>query len=177
MVVLGRVTGMAGSFGRGDENLTLAAPVKSSMRSPTLVRMWTDIGADAYARFMGLYAEPLADEFVALADPQPRAARARRGVRAGDADGEAGRAAGRAGRGSAWTRRSPSWTPRAGAAPGSTYGGRGREELPFEDGAFDVALAQLVVHFMDDPVAGLREMGRMGGAGEPGRLPACGTSG
>src|SRR6187401_2420752 len=26
------------------------------------------------------------------------------------------------------------------------------EELPFEDGAFDVALAQLVVHFMSDPV-------------------------
>ena len=35
------------------------------------------------------------------------------------------------------------------------------EELPFEDGEFDVALAQLVVHFMSDPVAGLREMARV----------------
>jgi SAM-dependent methyltransferase len=34
------------------------------------------------------------------------------------------------------------------------------EDLPFPDGAFDAALAQLVVHFMSDPVAGLREMAR-----------------
>lgn len=35
------------------------------------------------------------------------------------------------------------------------------EALPFDDGSFDVALAQLVVHFMADPVAGLREMARV----------------
>jgi SAM-dependent methyltransferase len=35
------------------------------------------------------------------------------------------------------------------------------EALPFERGEFDTALAQLVVHFMDDPVAGLREMARV----------------
>src|SRR5688500_12580682 len=35
------------------------------------------------------------------------------------------------------------------------------EELPFEDRAFDAALAQLVVHFMANPVAGLREMARV----------------
>ncbi len=35
------------------------------------------------------------------------------------------------------------------------------ERLPFEDSAFDAALAQLVVHFMADPVAGLREMARV----------------
>src|ERR1700678_3304934 len=28
------------------------------------------------------------------------------------------------------------------------------EQLPFDDHAFDATLAQLVVHFMDDPVAG-----------------------
>jgi len=45
------------------------------------------------------------------------------------------------------------------------------EELPFADGAFDAALAQLVVHFMTDPVAGLREMGRVT---EPdGAVAAC----
>jgi len=35
------------------------------------------------------------------------------------------------------------------------------EHLPFPDAAFDAALAQLVVHFMQDPVAGLAEMGRV----------------
>ena len=35
------------------------------------------------------------------------------------------------------------------------------EALPYADGAFDAALAQLVVHFMTDPVAGLREMARV----------------
>ena len=35
------------------------------------------------------------------------------------------------------------------------------EALPFYDHTFDAALAQLVVHFMSDPVAGLREMGRV----------------
>ena len=35
------------------------------------------------------------------------------------------------------------------------------EELPFADAEFDAALAQLVVHFMDDPVRGLAEMARV----------------
>ena len=35
------------------------------------------------------------------------------------------------------------------------------ERLPFDDHAFDAALAQLVVHFMSDPVAGLAEMARV----------------
>ena len=35
------------------------------------------------------------------------------------------------------------------------------ERLPFPNREFDAALAQLVVHFMSDPVAGLREMARV----------------
>jgi SAM-dependent methyltransferase len=35
------------------------------------------------------------------------------------------------------------------------------EHLPFADDSFDAALAQLVVHFMADPVAGLAEMRRV----------------
>jgi SAM-dependent methyltransferase len=35
------------------------------------------------------------------------------------------------------------------------------EELPFADDEFDAALAQLVVHFMADPVRGLAEMARV----------------
>ena len=48
------------------------------------------------------------------------------------------------------------------------------EDLPFDGAAFDAAIAQLVVHFMSDPVGGLREMGRVTreGASSP---PASGT--
>src|SRR5688572_14261320 len=35
------------------------------------------------------------------------------------------------------------------------------EALPFPDDSFDTSLAQLVVHFMTDPVAGLGEMARV----------------
>ena len=45
------------------------------------------------------------------------------------------------------------------------------ERLPFEDGSFDVACAQLVVHFMADPIAGLREMSRVTRQG--GVVAAC----
>ena len=47
----------------------------------------------------------------------------------------------------------------------------GAEELPWGDASFDAALAQLVVHFMRDPVAGLREMGRVTRPG--GTVSAC----
>lgn len=45
------------------------------------------------------------------------------------------------------------------------------EDLPFDDATFDCALAQLVVHFMADPVAGLREMARVTHSG--GVIAAC----
>jgi SAM-dependent methyltransferase len=45
------------------------------------------------------------------------------------------------------------------------------EQLPFPDRAFDAALAQLVVHFMTDPVAGLTEMARVTRPG--GVVAAC----
>ncbi len=45
------------------------------------------------------------------------------------------------------------------------------EQLPFEDRTFDAALAQLVVHFMTDPVVGLREMARV--TREGGVVAAC----
>src|SRR6478736_4618877 len=35
------------------------------------------------------------------------------------------------------------------------------ERLPYPDDLFDHALAQLVVHFMTDPVGGLQEMARV----------------
>ncbi len=45
------------------------------------------------------------------------------------------------------------------------------EALPFNDDAFDVAIAQLVVHFMTDPIAGVREMARVTRPG--GVVAAC----
>ena len=45
------------------------------------------------------------------------------------------------------------------------------ERLPFEDGAFDATLAQLVVHFMSDPAAGISEMRRVTRRG--GIVAAC----
>src|ERR1051325_11054901 len=95
------------------------------------------------------------------------------------------------------TRRSRSWPPRASATRAWTCGSgppracpsescvaaaRERtpgvdvrlapaEDLPFGDGEFDASLAQLVVHFMADPVAGLREMGRVTAPG--GAVAAC----
>ena len=52
----------------------------------------------------------------------------------------------------------------------------GRAPALLPEDAFDVSIAQLVVHFMADPVAGLREMGR----GDPARVassrPAYGTT-
>ena len=47
----------------------------------------------------------------------------------------------------------------------------GAESLPFADGAFDAAVAQLVVHFMQDPVQGIGEMRRVTRAG--GVVAAC----
>ena len=45
------------------------------------------------------------------------------------------------------------------------------EQLPFKDSTFDATLAQLVVHFMKDPLVGLREMARVTRRG--GVVAAC----
>ena len=55
--------------------------------------------------------------------------------------------------------------------PGVTVERASAEQLPFPDDAFDAALAQLVVHFMADPVAGLEEMARVTRGG--GVVAAC----
>lgn len=55
--------------------------------------------------------------------------------------------------------------------PGVEVGRAAAERLPFDDHAFDVAAAQLVVHFLPDPVAGLAEMRRVTRRG--GVVAAC----
>lgn len=121
-----------------------------------------DVAADAYGRFMGRYSEPLADQLVELAG-------VRRGMRALDVGCGPGvltsRLVDRLGAGNvAALDPSPPFVAAArDRCPGVDVREGRAEDLPFEDGAFDLALASLVVHFMTDPVAGLREMGRVGG--------------
>jgi SAM-dependent methyltransferase len=129
-----------------------------------------DVSADAYMRFMGRFSEPLAVRFAELA-----------GVRRGQRVLDVG-----CGPGALTTE----LVNRAGAdavsavEPSASFVAAVRErlpgvevrrsaagQLPFADGAFDAAMAQLVVPFMADPVLGLREMGRVTRPG--GMIAAC----
>jgi SAM-dependent methyltransferase len=129
-----------------------------------------DVTADAYLRFMGRYSEPLAVQFADLAGIGP----GQRVLDVGCGPGALTAVlASRAGPG-AVSAVEPS-APFAAAArerlPGVDIRQSAAEQLPFPDDAFDAALAQLVVHFMTDPVAGLREMARVTRSG--GVVAAC----
>jgi SAM-dependent methyltransferase len=119
-----------------------------------------DVTGDAYLRFMGRYSVPLAEQFVDLA-----------GVRRGDQVLDVG-----CGPGVLTAPLVDTCGPDRVVAvdPSVPFVDAARqrfpdvdvreakaEQLPFADHTFDAALAQLVVHFMTDPVAGLREMGRV----------------
>lgn len=120
-----------------------------------------DVAADAYGRFMGRYSEPLADQLVELAD-------VRRRMRAVDVGCGPGVLTSRlvdrlgADRVAAIDPSPPFVAATRVRCPGADVRQGTAEALPFDDGAFDVALANLVVHFMSDPVRGLAEMGRVG---------------
>jgi SAM-dependent methyltransferase len=118
------------------------------------------VAADAYDRFMGRYSVPLAPQLADFA-----------AVAAGQRVIDVG-----CGPGALTTELVERLGPAAVAAvdPSEPFVAAARErhagvdvqraaaeELPFGDDEFDAALAQLVVHFMSDPVAGLREMARV----------------
>ena len=129
-----------------------------------------EVTADSYHRFMGRFSEPLAVQFADVA-----------GVRHGERALDVGCGPGaltaelveRLG-GSAVCAIDPSDS--FVAAVGARYPDvdvrvGAAEQLPFGEDAFDVTLAQLVVHFMTDPVAGLAEMARVTRPG--GVVAAC----
>jgi ubiquinone/menaquinone biosynthesis C-methylase UbiE len=129
-----------------------------------------DVAAEAYDRFMGRYSVLLSPQLADLAG-------VRRGQRALDVGCGPGALTAelvtRLGSG-AVAAVDPS-APFVDAArarnPGVNVQQASAERLPFPDHAFDAALAQLVVHFMSDPVAGLAEMARVTRRG--GVVAAC----
>jgi len=129
-----------------------------------------DVSAGAYLRFMGRYSEPLAAQFADLAGVHPGQRLLDVGCGPGALTAEL---VGRAGA-DAVSAVEPSASFAAAARerlPGADIRQAAAEQLPFSDDTFDAALAQLVVHFMADPVTGLREMGRVTRPG--GVVSAC----
>lgn len=118
------------------------------------------VGADAYDRFMGRYSVPLAPSFADLSAVATGQRVVDVGCGPGALTAELVRRLGPA----AVSAVDPSETFVTAARerhPAVDVRRAAAERLPFEDRAFDAALAQLVVHFMADPVVGLREMGRV----------------
>ena len=122
--------------------------------------MGFDVPADAYDRFMGRYSTLLSPQLVDLAGVTwdhrvldvgsgPGALTAELVARVGPAAVSA-------------VDPSESFVAAATARnPGVSVQQASAEQLPFPAESFDVALAQLVVHFMSDPDRGLAEMRRV----------------
>jgi len=123
-------------------------------------KMSFTVAADSYDRFMGRYSVPLAPRFADLADIVTGQRVLDVGCGPGALTTELVDRLGIDGVAAV----DPS-EPFVAAArerhPGVRIEHAPAEQLPFSDDEFDAALAQLVVHFMTDPVAGLREMVRV----------------
>jgi ubiquinone/menaquinone biosynthesis C-methylase UbiE len=116
--------------------------------------------AEAYDRHIGRYGAPLAEALIAFAGIEP-------GMRALDVGCGPGaltaKLAERLGpeNVSAADPSKPFAEICRARLPGVTVVVAAAEALPFEDGAFDVALSQLVVNFMTDAHAGVGELARI----------------
>jgi ubiquinone/menaquinone biosynthesis C-methylase UbiE len=125
---------------------------------------------ESYDRFMGVYSVQLAPQLAELAGVEPGQRVLDVGCGPGALSTELVTRLGPA----AVTAVDPSETFVAAARerlPGVAVEQASAEQLPFPDDSFDAAIAQLVVHFMSDPVAGLAEMGRVTRPG--GVVAAC----
>jgi SAM-dependent methyltransferase len=129
-----------------------------------------DVAANAYDRFMGRYSTQLAPRFIDFADVDPGQTALDVGCGPGAATAELVRRLGP----DAVAAVDPSEQFVAAARaryPGVDVRLSSAEDLPYSNEAFDATLAQLVVHFMTDPVAGVAEMARVTRAG--GVVAAC----
>jgi SAM-dependent methyltransferase len=129
-----------------------------------------NVSADAYAQFIGRYSEQLAVQFADLAGAGPGQRLLDVGCGPGALTAELVRRAGA----EAVSGVEPSRSFAAAVQerlPGADIHVGQAEDLPFAADTFDAALAQLVVHFMADPVQGLREMRRVTRPG--GTVAAC----
>jgi SAM-dependent methyltransferase len=129
-----------------------------------------DVSAAAYGRFMGRYSDLLAEPFL----DQAEIGAGQRALDVGCGPGAlTARLVERLGSEAvAAVDPSPSFVDAAKARfPDVDVRSGVAERLPFDDDSFDRTLAQLVVHFMTDPVAGLTEMARVTRPG--GLVTAC----
>jgi SAM-dependent methyltransferase len=128
------------------------------------------VGADAYDRFMGRYSAPLAPLLADLGSVAAGQSVLDVGCGPGALTAELVRRVGA--RAVSAVDPSPTFVEAARERnPDADVRRAAAEQLPFDDDTFDATLAQLVVHFMADPVAGLREMRRVTRAG--GVVAAC----
>ena len=128
------------------------------------------VGADAYDRFMGRYSVPLAPQLADFA----AVAHGQRALDVGCGPGAlTAELVRRLGPGAvvAVDPSEPFVVAARERHPDVRVERAAAEQLPFDDREFDASLAQLVVHFMTDPVAGLREMRRV--TRELGVVAAC----
>jgi len=129
-----------------------------------------DVAATFYDRFMGGWSTPLSEPFAELAGVRHRMRALDVGCGPGSLTTELVRRVGT--EHVAAVDPSESFVEAARARhPAVDVRLASAESIPWPDRTFDVALAQLVVHFMTDPVAGLREMARVTRPG--GVVAAC----
>lgn len=119
-----------------------------------------DVAAEAYDRFMGRYSVLLAPQMADLAGLVPGQRVIDVGCGPGALTGELVARVGAAGV-AAVDPSAPFVEAAAARHAGVDVRLARAEALPFDDDMFDAALAQLVVHFMADPVAGIGQMRRV----------------
>lgn len=119
-----------------------------------------DVAAEAYDGFMGRYSVLLSPQLADFAGVQPGQRVLDVGCGPGALTAELVKRLG-ASNVSAVDPSEPFVAAARSRYPGVDVRRASAEQLPFDGGSFDAALAQLVVHFMTDPVAGLTEMARV----------------
>jgi SAM-dependent methyltransferase len=139
-------------------------------RFPDNAPVTFDVAATAYDAFMGRYSSLLVGQMADLAGVTPGRRALDVGCGPGALTAELVRRLGAANV-AAVDPSAPFVEAAHARLPGVDIRVAPAEALPFDDRSFDAALAQLVVHFMTDPVAGIREMARVTRPG--GIVAAC----